>query len=130
MEILKAVLWVIQIISAVSIIILVLLQHGKGADAGATFGSGSSSSLFGATGSANFLSRTTAIFAAVFFITTFSLVYLSAKSKNSNLGVMTGLNGKVVASSQPLAATKVNSKAASAVTGSAKSAPAKNQMPN
>ena len=129
MEILKAVLWVIQIISAVSIIILVLLQHGKGADAGATFGSGSSSSLFGATGSANFLSRTTAIFAAVFFITTFSLVYLSEKSKNSNLGVMTGLNGKVVAS-QPLAATKVNSTAASAVTGSAKSAPAKNQMPN
>jgi len=82
MEIIKTLCWIVQIISALSIIVLVLLQHGKGADAGATFGSGSSGSLFGATGSTSFLSRITAIFAVIFFSTTFGLVLLSA-----NLGV-------------------------------------------
>ena len=99
MEIIKTLCWIVQIISAISIIVLVLLQHGKGADAGATFGSGGSSgSLFGATGSSNFLSRTTAIFATVFFVTTFALVMLSTNSSIGGAGVMTGLNGKVVAS--------------------------------
>jgi preprotein translocase subunit SecG len=55
---------------------LVLLQHGKGADMGAAFGSGASGSLFGATGSANFLSRATAVLAAVFFLTSLGLVYI------------------------------------------------------
>jgi len=121
MEIIKALLWVVQIISAVAIIVLVLLQQGKGADAGATFGAGASSSLFGATGSANFLSRTTAIFAAIFFLATFSLVYFSAKTKNGNLGVMANLNNKAVAS-QPAKAL-ASSTAASV-------AESKNQMPN
>ena len=57
---------------------LVLLQHGKGADMGAAFGSGSAGSLFGASGSANFLSRTTAILAAIFFVTSLGLTYLSS----------------------------------------------------
>ena len=58
---------VIHVLAAAGVIGLVLLQHGKGADMGAAFGSGSSGSLFGASGSANFLSHATAIFAAVFF---------------------------------------------------------------
>jgi preprotein translocase subunit SecG len=65
----------VQILSAVGMIGLVLLQHGKGADMGAAFGSGASGSLFGATGSANFLSRTTAVLAAVFFVCTLALAY-------------------------------------------------------
>ena len=63
---------------ALCIIGLVLMQHGKGADLGAAFGSGASGSLFGATGSANFLSRTTAILTAVFFVTSLTLTYLAS----------------------------------------------------
>jgi preprotein translocase subunit SecG len=66
---------VVQILTALAMIGLILLQHGKGADMGAAFGSGSSGSLFGATGSANFLSRTTAVLAAVFFACTLLLAY-------------------------------------------------------
>ena len=67
----------LQIITALVMIGLVLIQHGKGADMGASFGSGASGSLFGATGSANFLSRSTAACAAVFFVCTLSLAYTS-----------------------------------------------------
>ena len=67
MHFLLSVALVLQIISAVVVIVLVLMQHGKGADLGAAFGSGASGSLFGASGSANFLSRSTAIAAAVVF---------------------------------------------------------------
>jgi preprotein translocase subunit SecG len=66
---------VVQIVCALAIIILVLLQHGKGADMGAAFGGGASGSLFGATGSANFLSRSTAAVATVFFLATIGLAY-------------------------------------------------------
>ena len=62
---------------------LVLLQHGKGADMGAAFGSGSAGSLFGASGSANFLSRTTAILAAIFFVTSLGLTYLGSNRSES-----------------------------------------------
>ncbi|HYG41748.1 MAG TPA: preprotein translocase subunit SecG [Bordetella sp.] len=71
------VLLVVQVLSALSIIVLVLLQQGKGADMGSAFGSGSSGSLFGATGAANFLSRTTKWAAVVFFATTLGLAYVS-----------------------------------------------------
>ena len=69
MEAFKTLIWIINIISALAVIVLVLLQHGKGADAGATFGSGSGSAqgVFGSAGNANFLSRSTAI-AATFFL--------------------------------------------------------------
>jgi preprotein translocase subunit SecG len=67
----------LQIIAALVMIGLVLVQHGKGADMGASFGSGASGSLFGATGSANFLSRSTAVCAFVFFVCTLSLAYFS-----------------------------------------------------
>ena len=70
---------VLQILSAVVMIGLVLIQHGKGADMGASFGSGASGSLFGATGSANFLSRSTAVCATVFFVTTLGLSVLSTR---------------------------------------------------
>ncbi|MFM8901270.1 MAG: preprotein translocase subunit SecG [Burkholderiales bacterium] len=68
---------VVQIISAIVMVGLVLIQHGKGADMGASFGSGASGSLFGASGSANFLSRSTSACAAVFFCCTLGLAYLA-----------------------------------------------------
>ena len=73
----------IHVLVAVAIVVLVLVQHGKGADAGAAFGGGgggASGSLFGSQGSANFLSRTTAVLATVFFLTSLSLTYLYSKS--------------------------------------------------
>jgi preprotein translocase subunit SecG len=76
----------LQIVSALVMIGLVLIQHGKGADMGASFGSGASGSLFGATGSANFLSRSTAVCAGVFFICTLSLAYVSNDRTPSRSG--------------------------------------------
>ena len=76
---------VLHILAALGIVILVLLQHGKGADMGAAFGSGSAGSLFGSAGAANFLSRTTAVLAAVFFLTSLGLTYFSAPSKSSGV---------------------------------------------
>jgi preprotein translocase subunit SecG len=77
MQIWLNIVLVVQLLAAIVMIGLVLLQHGKGADMGASFGSGASGSLFGATGSANFLSRSTAVCATVFFICTLALAYLS-----------------------------------------------------
>jgi preprotein translocase subunit SecG len=70
-------LFILQILSAIAMIGLVLIQHGKGADMGASFGSGASGSLFGATGSANFLSRSTAVCATVFFAVTLGMSVIS-----------------------------------------------------
>ena len=75
MTLLLNVLLVVQIMTALAMIGLILIQHGKGADMGAAFGSGSSGSLFGASGSANFLSRSTSVLAAVFFACTLALAY-------------------------------------------------------
>ena len=88
MAILKTLLLVAQILSALGVIGLVLLQHGKGADVGAAFGSGASGSLFGATGSANFLSRTTAVLATVFFIATLALPLIGTSKGSVSAGVM------------------------------------------
>jgi preprotein translocase subunit SecG len=77
MAILSTLAVVVQVLSALGVIVLVLLQHGKGADMGAAFGSGSSGSLFGATGSANFLSRLTAVLATVFFVCTLALAFFA-----------------------------------------------------
>jgi preprotein translocase subunit SecG len=91
MALLETILFVVQVLVAVTLCGLILLQHGKGADMGAAFGSGSSGSLFGAAGSANFLSRTTAILAAVFFLTSLGLTYLGTTHAKSGLmqqGVM------------------------------------------
>ncbi len=83
----ETLLLVVHVTSALGIIGLVLLQHGKGADMGAAFGGGASGSVFGATGSANFLSRVTAIFATVFFLTSMGLTWYYAH-KGVNKGVM------------------------------------------
>ncbi|MBN3860151.1 preprotein translocase subunit SecG [Neisseriaceae bacterium PsAf] len=76
---LSVLLWIINIFSGLSIIFLVLMQHGKGADAGAAFGGGSSQGVFGAAGSANFLSRSTAVAAIIFFVTCLMLAYSAAQ---------------------------------------------------
>jgi preprotein translocase subunit SecG len=71
----EIVLWVVHILVALGLIGLVLLQQGKGADIGAAFGSGASNTVFGARGSANFLSRSTAVLAVMFFVTSLSMAY-------------------------------------------------------
>jgi len=87
-NILLTLLVVVQVLSALGVIILVLLQHGKGADMGAAFGSGASGSLFGATGSANFLSRTTGALATVFLVSTLGLAFVTNKSAAPPTSVM------------------------------------------
>jgi preprotein translocase subunit SecG len=77
MQVFANLILVLQLLSALAMIGLVLVQHGKGADMGASFGSGASGSLFGATGSANFLSRSTAVCATIFFACTLALAYTS-----------------------------------------------------
>src|SRR5262249_26759985 len=78
----------LHVLVALAIIGLVLLQHGKGADMGSGFGGGASGSLFGATGSANFLSRTTAILATLFFLTSLGLAYLASNQPRATGGVL------------------------------------------
>lgn len=78
----------VHILVAIAIIGLVLMQHGKGADMGAAFGSGASGSLFGATGSANFLSRTTGVLAAVFFVTSLTLAYIGSNKPKTTGSLM------------------------------------------
>jgi preprotein translocase subunit SecG len=86
---------VVHVVVALVIIGLVLLQHGKGADMGSGFGGGSSGSLFGATGSANFLSRTTAVLAAVFFALSLLLAYLATKREQAApTGVMDAVKSR------------------------------------
>ena len=85
-----SVILAVQMLSALGMIGLILIQHGKGADMGASFGSGSSGSLFGASGSANFLSRSTAGLATVFFVTTLALAYLSNARPVSSGSVLEG----------------------------------------
>ena len=94
------VLMVVQVICAAAIIILVLLQHGKGADMGAAFGGGASGSLFGASGSAKFLSRSTAVIAGVFFAATIGLAYSATAARVSHGG------GGLMSSGAPASAPK------------------------
>jgi preprotein translocase subunit SecG len=88
MEMLFPLLLTVHILVGLTVIGLVLIQHGKGADMGAAFGSGASGSLFGASGSANFLSRTTGVLAAVFFITSLGLTYLASSKPKTSGSVM------------------------------------------
>jgi preprotein translocase subunit SecG len=93
---LNSVLIVVLALSALAVIVLVLIQHGKGADMGAAFGGGSSGSLFGASGSANFLSRSTAVAATVFFLATLGLAFTAtsvrapAAERGGIMGTMKG----------------------------------------
>lgn len=88
MQVWMTLVLVVQLLAALVMIGLVLIQHGKGADMGAAFGSGASGSLFGATGSANFLSRATAVLAAVFFLTSLTLSYIATSSPRVSGSVM------------------------------------------
>jgi preprotein translocase subunit SecG len=81
---LYSVLLTIDVLLAIGLIVLVLLQHGKGADAGAAFGSGASATVFGARGSASFLSRATAIFATCFFVNSLGLAYIVSHRPTDN----------------------------------------------
>ena len=101
MQVLTNVVLILQILSAVVMIGLVLIQHGKGADMGASFGSGASGSLFGATGSANFLSRSTAVCAGVFFICTLALAFVSAGGAKVRATGDTVLDRPAAAASAP-----------------------------
>jgi preprotein translocase subunit SecG len=97
MGFLESFLLVIHLVVAAVVCGLVLLQHGKGADMGAAFGSGSSGSLFGAAGSANFLSRTTAVLAAVFFVSSLGLTYLGSMHTKAKDVMQQGVMGDVPA---------------------------------
>jgi preprotein translocase subunit SecG len=93
---------VLQVLSALAIIGLVLMQHGKGADMGAAFGSGASGSLFGATGSSNFLSKSTAVAAIVFFACTLALARFGTPDQS---GADAGVMGRVTVPSTKAPAT-------------------------
>ncbi|MHB1529033.1 MAG: preprotein translocase subunit SecG [Acidiferrobacteraceae bacterium] len=86
----KELLLIIHILVSFTLVALVLLQQGKGADMGAAFGSGASQTLFGSRGSATFLSRLTAILATIFFLTSLSLAYLSAPARPVSVTSMAG----------------------------------------
>jgi preprotein translocase subunit SecG len=103
MQFWMTVILAVQLLSALAMIGLVLIQHGKGADMGASFGSGASGSLFGATGSANFLSRSTAALATVFFVCTLALAYVGNTNVNRGSGGAGGsvLDRPAAAASQP-----------------------------
>ena len=111
---LKTLIIVVQLLSALGVIGLVLLQHGKGADMGAAFGSGASGSLFGASGSANFLSRTTAVLATVFFVSTLALTYLGSYHAKPSAGLLGAAVPAPVVASAPAASAPVASAPAAA----------------
>lgn len=126
MHLLITVAVVLQVISAVAIIVLVLLQHGKGADMGAAFGGGASGSLFGATGSANFLSRSTAVASTIFFCATLALTFGGQVRKAPAAGgVLSTVTTEQKAPAQPQPASPVPSTNTSDSTNK----PAQNQIP-
>ena len=118
------ILIVTHVLVALAIIGLVLLQHGKGADMGSGFGGGASGSLFGATGSANFLSRTTAVLATIFFLLSLALAYVATKKPaETGGGVMDTLR------EQDKAADKKEPAPAPAKTPPAAPAPSGKEVP-
>lgn len=103
MDLWYAVLIVAHVVVALAIIGLVLLQHGKGADMGSGFGGGASASLFGATGSANFLSRTTAVLATIFFLLSLALAYFATNRPKAASGIMDAVKTEKPAAEVPQA---------------------------
>ena len=136
-------LLLIQVLSALGMIGLILVQHGKGADMGAAFGSGTSGSLFGATGGANFLSRTTSVLAAIFFVTTLALAYFGNLRPVSSGSVLEAVPATAVpaavsdsipganpaATSAPAAAAPAANTAAPVVPATGSPASPANQIP-
>jgi preprotein translocase subunit SecG len=135
MNVLLTVILAVQMLTALGMIGLILIQHGKGADMGAAFGSGSSGSLFGASGSANFLSRTTAVLAAVFFACTLALAYFGNLRPADSGSVLdraaapatapapapaaSGAAAQIPATAAPAAAPSTSAPAAPAASGAA-----------
>jgi len=123
MNVLLNVVVAVQMLAALIMIGLVLIQHGKGADMGASFGSGSSGSLFGATGSANFLSRSTAVCAAIFFCCTLALAFFSNDRRpSSSTSVLDRAAAVAPAGSVPLTGAAQIPGAAGSVSGSGSAA--------
>lgn len=107
MNSLHTIIVILQVLSALTIIGLVLLQHGKGADMGASFGSGASGSLFGATGSSNFLSKSTGVAAAIFFAATLGLAFINNKPAAVGGGVMENIPASSVPGAAPAESSSV-----------------------
>src|ERR1035437_9290758 len=105
MNLLLTIILAVQMLTAVTIVGLILVQHGKGADMGAAFGSGGSGSLFGASGRANFLSRTTAVLATLFFASTLLLAYFGTARPAASSGSV--LEGAPVTAPAPVASAPV-----------------------
>ena len=120
MQIWMTLILAVQLISALAMIGLVLIQHGKGADMGASFGSGASGSLFGASGSANFLSRSTAALATVFFVCTLALTYMGS----SGNGRSSAGGGSVLDRAAPAASAPASVPATGVIPGAAPAATA------
>ena len=98
MDNVNSILLIAQVLLSISLIVLILMQHGKGADAGAAFGSGASATVFGARGSGNFMSRATTIIAILFFVVCMSLAYISSHraAPDSVMGSVTAQESEVV----------------------------------
>lgn len=122
MNVLVNVILVVQMLAAVGMIGLVLVQHGKGADMGAAFGSGGAGSLFGASGSANFLSRSTAVLATIFFAATLALAYFGNARPTSSNSV---LESAAVAPGAPAAPASAAASAPAAAASGAAQIPTK-----
>ena len=114
----------LHVLTALAVCGFVLLQHGKGADMGAAFGSGTSGSLFGAAGSANFLSRTTAILATVFFVTSLGLTYIGTLHGRPQ-GLMEGVTPEKSAPAAPKPPSDVPQPNSASPAGTAPAGPAK-----
>jgi preprotein translocase subunit SecG len=108
MENLNALLMVFQVLVSVALIALVLLQHGKGADAGAAFGSGASATVFGAKGSGNFLTKSTAVLATLFFIICLSLAYLASNRGAPDSVMESIVDEQLIEQQQPAATPFLN----------------------
>lgn len=111
MEFLYSTLLTVHILVGLSVIGLVLLQHGKGADMGAAFGSGSSGSLFGSSGSANFMSRVTAVLATAFFLTSLGLSYLATSKPRAATSVMDNVSTQTAPAEPATAPAPTDSRA-------------------
>jgi len=122
MELWYTAMIVLHVVIALAIIGLVLLQHGKGADMGSGFGGGASASLFGATGSANFLSRTTAVLATVFFILSLALAYFASNRPKSESGILDAVKAEKPATDVPQTPQKPGAEAAKPAAETAKPA--------
>jgi preprotein translocase subunit SecG len=136
MDVWLTVVIVAHVLVAMAIIGLVLLQHGKGADMGSGFGSGSSGSLFGATGAANFLSRMTAALATIFFLTSLGLAYLATnKPKPTGGGVLDAVKSEQPEATAPPAqspapAADIPKPSLPQPSGAAPEAPKPKEVPN